>query len=91
LEARQYGIGVSRGVEHLALRARIHHEEGNWIIHTDASNVLNSVLRKPMLKRVAACTPALTGLVTKCYGERPTSVIFQMNSGERAKLGCSRG
>ena len=29
LEARQYGVGVSEGVEHVALRARIHHEAGN--------------------------------------------------------------
>ena len=88
LEARQYGVGVSGGVEHVALRARIHHETSNWIIQTDA---FNSVLRKPMIQQVAACKPVLTGFVTKCYGERPTSVFSQMDSGERAKLECSRG
>ena len=86
LEASQYGIGVSGGVEqHVALRARIHHEAGNWIIQTDASNAFNSVLRKPMLQQVSACSPALAGFVAKCYGERPASVCFQMDAGERAK------
>ena len=59
---------------------------GNLIIQTDVSNVFNSVFRKPMLEQVTACTPALTGFVAKCYGERPASVFFQMDSGERAKL-----
>ena len=44
-EARQYGVGVSGGVEHVASRARIHHEAGNWIIQTDVSNAFNSVFR----------------------------------------------
>ena len=89
LEARQYRVGVSGGVEHVTLRARIHHEAG--IIQTDVSNAFNSVFRKPMLEQVAACAPALTGFVAKCYGERPASVFFQMDSGERTKLECSRG
>ena len=29
LEARQYGVGVSGGVEHITLLAQIHHEEDN--------------------------------------------------------------
>ena len=78
-------------MEHVALRARIHHEAGNWIIQKDASNAFNSVFRKPMLEQVAACTPALTGVVAKCYGERPASVFFQMDSAERTKLECVRG
>ena len=40
---------------------------------------------------MAACTPALTGFVAKCYGELPVSVFFLMDSGERTKLECSRG
>ncbi|CAM9536161.1 unnamed protein product, partial [Laminaria digitata] len=67
------------------------HEADKWIIQTDASNAFNSVLRKPMLEQVAACTPALTGFVAKCYGERPASEFFQMDSGKRTKLECSRG
>ena len=91
LEARQYGAGVSGGVEHVALRTRIHHEAGNGIIQTDASKAFNSVFRMPILDQVAACTPALTEFVAKCYGERPTAVFFQMDSGEKTKLECSRG
>ena len=75
----------------MCIRDRIHHEAGNWIIQTDASNALNWVLRKPMLEPVAACMPALTGSVAKFYGERPASVFFQVESGERTKLECSRG
>ena len=56
LEARQYGVGVLGGVEHAALRARIHHEAGNWIIQKDASNAFNSVFRKPMLYSYHTCT-----------------------------------
>ena len=44
LEARQYWVGTSGGVEHVALRTRIYHEAGNWIIQIDASNAFNSVL-----------------------------------------------
>ena len=91
IEARQYGVGVSGGVEHVAQRARIHHETGNWIIQTDASSAFNSVFWNPMLEQVAACTPAPTGFVAKCYGERPASVFLEMDSGERIKLECSRG
>ena len=40
---------------------------------------------------MAACTPALTGSVAKCYGERSASELFQTDSGERTKLECSRG
>lgn len=38
-EVSECGVGVSGGAEHVALRARRHHEAGNsnWIIHTDAS------------------------------------------------------
>ena len=41
LEARQYGVGVSGRVEHVTLRARIHHEAGNWLVQTDAPNAFN--------------------------------------------------
>lgn len=34
--ARQYGVGVSGWVEHVALRARIYHDTGNWTIQRDA-------------------------------------------------------
>ena len=82
---------MSGGVEHVALRARIHHEAGNWIILAGASNAVNSVLRKPMLEQVTACTLTLTGPVAKCHGERPASVFFQMDSGERTMPECPRG
>ena len=92
LEARQYGVGASGGVEHVALLARIHHEVGSWTIQTDASTAFNSVFRKPMVEQVAACTPTLTGFVAKCYSKRPASVFFQMDSGETAKsLNASGG
>ena len=90
LEARQYGVGVSGRVEHVAYRARIHHEAGNWLIQTDTSNAFNSVFRKPTLDQEAACTPALTGFVAKSRCERPASVLFQRDSEERTKLECSR-
>ena len=41
LEARQNGVGVSGRVEHVTLRARIHHEAGNWLVQTDAPNAFN--------------------------------------------------
>ena len=81
LEARQYRVGVSGGVEHVTLRARIHHEAG--IIQTDVSNAFNSVFRKPMLEQVAACAPALTGFVAKCYGERPASCLLYTSPSPR--------
>ena len=71
LEARQYGVGVSGGVEHVALRARIHHEAGNSIIQRDASNAFNSTFRKPMLEQVAASTSTLTGSRAMVRGPLP--------------------
>ena len=41
-EARQFGVGVQGGVEQVALRARVHHEEKNWLILTDCSNAFNT-------------------------------------------------
>ena len=60
------------------------------MIQTDASNAFNSVFLKPVLEQVAACSPALMGIAARCYGERPASVFFQMDSRERTKLECSR-
>ena len=74
---------MSGGVEHVALRTQIHHEAGNWIFQTDVSNAFNSVFRKPMLEQVAACTPALTRFVAKCYDERPASVYFPDGLGRK--------
>ena len=65
IEERQHGVEVSGWVEQVAIRARIHHEAGTWIIQTGASNAFDSVLWKPMLEQIAACTPALTGFVSR--------------------------
>ena len=54
LAARQYGAGVSAGVGHVALSARMNHETGMWIIQTDASNAFNPVLREPMRLHASA-------------------------------------
>ena len=89
LEATEQGVGVSGGVDHLAIHARILHEAGRWVIQTDASNAFSSVLQKPKLEQVAACTSVLTTIVAKC--ERRASLFFQMDSGERTKLKCSGG
>ncbi|CAN0467810.1 unnamed protein product, partial [Scytosiphon promiscuus] len=57
----------------------------------DALKAFNSALRKPVLERVTACTPSLTGFVAKCYGERPASPFFLVDSGERTKPRVFRG
>lgn len=45
LEARQYGVGVSGGVEHVALRTRMHHEDGNWMLeYTQDFHVCSYIL-----------------------------------------------
>ena len=90
-EARQFGVGVRRGVEQVALRARIHHEAKHWLILTDCSNAFNTVKRTAMLAEASTCVPALTPFVAKCYGEMPAPVFFQMESGERRKIDCSSG
>ena len=35
--------------------------------------------------------PALTPFIAKCYGEKPDSTFFQMDSGEGCKVDCSSG
>ena len=90
-EATQFGVGVRGGVEQVALRARVHHEAKNWPILTDCSNAFNTVKQTAVFAEAATCVPALTPFVAKCYGERSTTVFFQMDSGERRKIDCSSG
>ena len=78
-------------MEQVALRARIHHEAKNWPIPIHCFNAFNTVKRTAMPTEVATSLLALTPLVAKCYGEISAPVFFQMESGERRKIGCSSG
>ena len=42
-KVRQVGVGVRGGVEQVALRTRVHHEEKYWLILTGCSNAFNTV------------------------------------------------
>ena len=44
-----------------------------------------------MLAEVGNCVPALTPLVAKRYGARPTDVFCRMDSGENRTFVCSSG
>ena len=88
--ARQFGVGVRGGVEHVALRARVQHEAINWLILTDCSNAFSLVNRTAVCAEAATSVPALTPFIAKCYGARPAPVFFQMDSGGRRKIGCWR-
>ncbi|CAN0492541.1 unnamed protein product, partial [Laminaria digitata] len=87
----QFGVAVPGGVEHVGLRARTLHETGNWLVLADCSNAFNTVKRTAVLEEVANCVPALTPLVSKCYGTRPADVVFRMDSGETRTITCSSG
>ena len=63
------------------MRARKLYETGNWFVVTDCSNALNTVGRTAVLAEVTNCVPALTPLVSKCYGTRPAAVFSRMDSG----------
>ena len=44
-EVRQYGVGVSGGVEHVALRTRMHHEAGNCMLeYTQGCHVCSCIV-----------------------------------------------
>ncbi|CAN0452726.1 unnamed protein product, partial [Laminaria digitata] len=88
---RQFGVTVPGGVEHVGLRARTLHETCNWLVLTDCSNAFNTVKRTAVLEEVANCVPALTPLVSKCYGTRPADVFFRMDSGGTRTIACSSG
>ena len=90
-ELRQFGVVVRGGVEHVALRAKVHHEAKNWRIFTDCSNAFNTVNRTAMLAEAATCVPALTPFVAKYYHEVSAPVFFQMEPAERRKIACSSG
>ena len=90
-EARQFGVGVQGGVEQVALRARMHHEAKNWLIHMDCFNAFDTVKRTAVLTEAATCVPALTPFVAKCHGERSAPVFFQMDSGEKHRTDCFSG
>ncbi|CAN0545524.1 unnamed protein product, partial [Laminaria digitata] len=74
---RQFGVAVPGGVGHVGLSARTLHETGNWLVLTDFSNAFKTVKRTEVLEEVANCVPALTPLVSKCYGTRPADVFFR--------------
>ena len=78
-------------MEQVALRARVHHEARHWLILTVCSNAFNTVKSTVVHAEAATCVPALTPFITKCYGERPAPVFFQIDSGERRKIECSGG
>ena len=84
-EARKVGVGVRRGVEQVALRARVHREARNRLILTDCSNAFNTAKRTAVLAEVATCVPALTPLIAKCDGERPAPVSLPDGFGGAAK------
>ncbi|CAN0583139.1 unnamed protein product, partial [Laminaria digitata] len=84
-----FGVAVPGGVEHVGLRARTIHETGNCLVLTDFSNAFNTVKRTAVIEEVAKCVPALTPLVSKCYGTRPADVFFRMDSGETSTIACS--
>ena len=90
-EVKQFGVAVPGGVEHLRLRARTLHETSNWLVITDCSNAFNTVKRTAVLAEVDNCVPALTPVVAKCYGTRPSDVFFRMHSGETRTIPCSSG
>ena len=46
-EARHFRVGVRGGVEQAVLRARVHHEAGNWLILTKSYNAV----RRPLACR----------------------------------------
>ena len=69
-EARQFGVAVPGGVEHVGPRARTLLETGNWLLITDCSNAFNTMKRMAVLAEVSNCVPALTLLVAKFYGTR---------------------
>ena len=90
-EAKQFGVGVRGGVEQVSLRARVHHKAKHWLILTDCCNAFNTVKRTALLAEAATCVPAFTPFVTTCYGDKSAPVFFQMESGERRKIGFSSG
>ncbi|CAN0525003.1 unnamed protein product, partial [Laminaria digitata] len=63
------------------------------LVLTDFSNAFNTVKKDGGARRGGKlrCVPALTPLVSKCYGTRPADVFFRMDSGETRTIACSSG
>ena len=79
---RQYGVAVSGGVEHVGLRAKIHHQAGHWVIAMDFSNAFNSVSRKSIFEELPKRAPGLAPFVAKCYGDQSAEIAFTMEAGD---------
>lgn len=73
------------------LRARVQHATQTWLILTHCSNALNTLKRTAVLSEADIYVPVLTPLAVKCCGETSTPLFFQVESGERRKVGCSSG
>ena len=75
----------------MRLRARTLNETGNWLVISDCSNAFNTVKRTTVIAEVANCVPALTTVVSKCSGTRPSDVFFLIDSGETRTIASSSG
>ena len=88
---RQFGVAVPGGVEHGSMRARTLLETSSWLVLRNCSNAFNTVGRTAVIAEATNCVPALTPLVAKCYGTRPTDVFFRMDSGKTRTIAFSSG
>ena len=87
----QFGVGVAGGVERVALRAKVHHQTGCWVVGLDCSNAFNTVKRTAVFKEITRVAPRLAPLVAKCYGGPPADVFFELDSGERRTIASKTG
>lgn len=72
-------------------RASVHRMTDNCPIITDCSNEFNAITLVAVLAEAPPCVPGLSRFIAKCYGERPTPVFLQTDSGERRNVAGSSG
>ena len=96
---RQYGVGVSGGVEVMAAAATLGFQEGSTILTFDGANAFNTLYRHKMLPALAEIVPSLIPYATNLYARTPPKLLFAMNgratevieSARGVQQGCSLG
>lgn len=66
----------------MALHCKMSHQTGHWLLVLDCSIASNTPKRAAVLEDVTTRASALSLFMTKCYGDRPPYLFFQIDTGE---------
>lgn len=66
LSARQIGVGIPNGAEHVGLRARTHDQAKHWVFFLECSKCLRRCHEDGGAKKLAVRAPGQASFAAKC-------------------------